>query len=359
MAKRILIADDSVTIQKAFAMTLAGEDLSLVSARSAEEGLSLAQRGGARPDLVIADSVMTGGTGYDLCLAIKSDPSLRGVPVYLLTSLHNPFDDARARQVGADGQFLKPFESSSLVAGITDALAKGNGMTVAGPPLQAAPVRAFSTPVAPPPSVSVLDDYGEISVSGPSPLANHLEGVAPAPVRSAPMPASAPAPATAMRPSLIPGLRPGVAPARPGAAPVRSPGMPGPAPGPAPVSPFPPAVRGPAPQPPAAPMRTMMLPAGGLQPPPRTAVPGGTLPPAARPVAVPASGPPVTGLGAQVAASVASRVAERMAAVSARGPEYEAVAKLSKEIIEKIAWEIVPELAEAIIREELQKRGRI
>jgi CheY-like chemotaxis protein len=350
MAKRILIADDSVTIQRAFAMTLAGEDLSLVSARSAEEGLSLAQRG--RPDLVIADSVMTGGTGYDLCQAIKSDPSLRGVPVYILTSLHNPFDDARARQVGADGQFVKPFESLSLVAGITEALAKG---TTAGP---VAPARAVA-PAAPPPSVSVLDDYGEISVSGPSPAANNVESVAP--VRPAPVPAAAPAPASTMRPSLIPGLRPGVAPARPGAAPVRSPGMPGPAPGPAPVSPFPPAVRGPAPQPPAAPMRTMMgLPAAGLQPPPRTAVPGGTLPPAARPVAAPGLvAPPVTGLGAQVAASVASRVAERMAAVSARGPEYEAVAKLSKEIIEKIAWEIVPELAEAIIREELQKRGRI
>src|SRR5215217_487808 len=102
MAKRILIADDSVTIQKAFAMTLAGEDLSLVTARSAEEALALAQKG--RPDLVIADSVMPTGSGYDLCLGIKSDPAMRGVPVYILTSLHNPFDDARARQVGADGQ---------------------------------------------------------------------------------------------------------------------------------------------------------------------------------------------------------------------------------------------------------------
>jgi len=71
--------------------------------------------------------------------------------------------------------------------------------------------------------------------------------------------------------------------------------------------------------------------------------------------AVPAPG----SVGSQVAASVASRVAERMTAISARGPEYEAIAKLSKEIIEKIAWEIVPELAEAIIREELQKRGRV
>jgi|GEM_PF-1217723 len=339
MAKRILIADDSVTIQKAFAMTLAGEDLSLVTARSAEEALSLAERG--RPDLVIADSVMPTGSGYDLCLSIKSDPALRGVPVYILTSLHNPFDDARARQVGADGQFTKPFESSSLVAGIADALAKG---PLAGP---SPPARAV------PQSPSVMDDYGEISVSGPPPQADGRESVAPLRTASPP--------ATAMRPSLIPGLRPGVATARPGAAPapVRSPGMPSPAHGPSPVAPYPPAVRGPAPQPQASQMRaTTGLPVAGLQPPPRTAVPGGAFAPA-RVTAAPRVGAAATGLGGQVAASVASRVAERMAAVSARGPEYEAVAKLSKEIIERIAWEIVPELAEAIIREELQKRGRI
>lgn len=349
MAKRILIADDSVTIQRAFAMTLAGEDLSLIAARSVEEGLALAQRG--RPDLVIADSVMPTGSGYDLCLAIKSDPSLRGVPVYILTSSHNPFDDARARQVAADGQFVKPFESMSLVAGIADALAKG---TVAGPPLPASPARAVAPPVLAHASSS-MDDYGEISVGG-----DGADSVAAAPAPAPLLRPAAPAPATAMRPSLIPGMRPGAAPARPGAAPVRSPGMPGPGPAPgpaAPMAPIPSAVRAPAPQPPAAPMRTMMgLPAAGLQPPPRMTVPGGTVPPV-RSTLAPA--PSVSGLGAQVAASVASRVAERMAAVSARGPEYEAIAKLSKEIIEKIAWEIVPELAEAIIREELQKRGRI
>jgi len=46
-----------------------------------------------------------------------------------------------------------------------------------------------------------------------------------------------------------------------------------------------------------------------------------------------------------------------MAAISARGPEYEAIAKLSREIIEQIVWEVVPELAEAIIREQVEKRN--
>ena len=80
MAKRILIADDSVTIQKAFAMTFAGaDDVTVSGARSADEGLALAQR--THPDLIIADGVMPGRSGYDLCASVKADPALRAVPV--------------------------------------------------------------------------------------------------------------------------------------------------------------------------------------------------------------------------------------------------------------------------------------
>lgn len=58
-------------------------------------------------------------------------------------------------------------------------------------------------------------------------------------------------------------------------------------------------------------------------------------------------------------AAITAKVDQKIAAFAAKGPEYEAIAKLSREIIEKIVWEVVPELAEVIIREELQKRGRI
>jgi CheY-like chemotaxis protein len=71
MGKRILVADDSVTIQKAFALTLTGEDFALTSARSADEGLTLARQ--TRPDLVIADASMPGRSGYELCAALKAD----------------------------------------------------------------------------------------------------------------------------------------------------------------------------------------------------------------------------------------------------------------------------------------------
>jgi hypothetical protein len=52
---------------------------------------------------------------------------------------------------------------------------------------------------------------------------------------------------------------------------------------------------------------------------------------------------------------VTSAVDQKMAALAARGPEYEAIAKLSREIIEQVVWEVVPELAEAIIRQEVDR----
>ena len=52
---------------------------------------------------------------------------------------------------------------------------------------------------------------------------------------------------------------------------------------------------------------------------------------------------------------MSAAVASKIAAAAARGPEYEAIAKLSREVIEQIAWEVVPELAELIIREHVQR----
>src|SRR5215471_9192658 len=129
MAKRILIADDSVTILKAFAMTFGaeGQEMSFTPARSADEGLTLARQ--TRPDLVIADAAMPGRSGYELCQAIKSDPTLRGTAVYILASAQQPYDEARGRQAGADGHFLKPWDSGGLIEKVREAMARGADAT--------------------------------------------------------------------------------------------------------------------------------------------------------------------------------------------------------------------------------------
>jgi hypothetical protein len=82
-------------------------------------------------------------------------------------------------------------------------------------------------------------------------------------------------------------------------------------------------------------------------------------PPAARraPTPVPLS-PPVIHPAVptpSLATAVSSAVDQKVAALAARGPEYEAIAKLSREIIEQVVWEVVPELAEVIIRREIDR----
>src|SRR4051794_12038026 len=146
MAKRILIADDSVTIQKAFAMTFAGsDDVTVSGARSADEGLALAQR--TPPDLVIADGVMPGRSGYDLCASIKADPVLRAVPVLILASNQQPYDAARGQKAGADGQLAKPWDTTAMMDKVRELLRGGAPVAHAGVGVPAAP-----PPAAPPPA---------------------------------------------------------------------------------------------------------------------------------------------------------------------------------------------------------------
>jgi hypothetical protein len=64
-------------------------------------------------------------------------------------------------------------------------------------------------------------------------------------------------------------------------------------------------------------------------------------------------------LSSPLADAVSSAVDRKVAALSARGPEYEAIVRLSREIIEQVVWEVVPELAEAIIRQEVDRLASV
>jgi CheY-like chemotaxis protein len=357
MGKRILIADDSVTIQKAFVMTLGAEDFALTAARSADEGLTLARQ--TRPDLVIADASMPGRSGYELCAALKADAGLRGIPVYILSSTQQPYDEARGQQVGADGNLVKPWDSIVLIEKVKDASGHPAGAARPAPPAMTASRPASTLPAA------ALDRDYEVDMDAPRDTARTRETAIPA-VRPA---APAAAPAGGMRPSLIPGMRPGaMPPARPGTSPSRTLGA---------TMPMGLAVP-PRPVASAAPMgRTLFgLPAasmpfpGSMRPAPVSAAPAAapiahapayTPTPAHAPIRAYAPEPIAARPAASLALSsaVGSLVDQKVAALAAKGPEYEALAKLSREVIEQIVWEIVPELAEVIIREHLAKRGTV
>lgn len=111
MAKRILLADDSVTIQKVVELTFMDEDYEVVSVGDGRE--ALAKLGEVDPALMIVDVHMPGADGYEVCRRVKAQrPDL---PVLLLVGTFETFDEAQAEACDADGHLKKPFDSQDLL----------------------------------------------------------------------------------------------------------------------------------------------------------------------------------------------------------------------------------------------------
>ena len=108
--RKLLLADDSPTIQKVISLTFGDEEFEVVAVGDGAQALrALAEE--PPPDIVLADVAMPGPDGYELCERIKGDGRLRHVPVILLVGTFEPFNEAEARRVGADTVLTKPFQS--------------------------------------------------------------------------------------------------------------------------------------------------------------------------------------------------------------------------------------------------------
>lgn len=139
MPKTLLLADDSVTIQKVVGISFASEDIRIVTVDNGDAAVAKARE--LRPDVVLADVVMPGLSGYEVCEALKADPALRHVPVLLLTGTFEAFDEERAARAGAAGHVAKPFEAQTLVERVKALLAASPA--AAPEPVAAEPDAAF------------------------------------------------------------------------------------------------------------------------------------------------------------------------------------------------------------------------
>ena len=113
MTKKLLLADDSITIQKVVGIIFATEDYQLIVADNGDDAYEKALQ--EYPDLVIADVAMPGKDGFELCESIKQDSRLPHTSVLLLPGTFEHFEEDRAEAVGADGWITKPFESQALL----------------------------------------------------------------------------------------------------------------------------------------------------------------------------------------------------------------------------------------------------
>ncbi|MDP7298503.1 MAG: response regulator, partial [Myxococcota bacterium] len=122
MGKKLLLADDSVTIQKVVGISFASEDVELLIVDNGNDAVERTRA--IRPDVVLADVVMPGLNGYEVCEALQADPDLRHIPVLLLTGTFESFDEKRAARCGAAGHVAKPFEAQALVDRVRALLAR-------------------------------------------------------------------------------------------------------------------------------------------------------------------------------------------------------------------------------------------
>ena len=150
MSKKLLLADDSITIQKVIQITFAHEDYELTITDNGDAALAKAQE--LKPDLIMSDVYMPGKNGYELTTAIKQDPALQHVPVLLLAGSFEPFDEDKARSCKADAWIEKPFESQNLIDKVAELLCAAPE-SAAAPVVEPALVAESELVVAPAPAV--------------------------------------------------------------------------------------------------------------------------------------------------------------------------------------------------------------
>ena len=298
MPTKILVADDSVTMRRILEMTFAGGDAEVVTVDSGEAAVARAAQ--MRPDLVLADLSLRGADGYEVARALKQDPGLSHIAVIVLSSQKNPYNDAKGSAAGVDDNIVKPFDTQQVLDRVAQVLARPRATIAASQPRVAAPSAAVAAAVA-----------ATVAVTPPA---------AAAPQR----------PATSRTATLAFGM----------------PNAPG----------------GP------------MVPAAAATPPATTPPAAGTRQQAARatsststasaqsaPTAQSAaSAPAATAIpqpvvAAAVATSSGGDLAGKLRGLGLTTTQVDGVLALSREVIERVVWEVVPDLAETIIREEIKR----
>jgi CheY-like chemotaxis protein len=291
--KTLLAVDDSATMRKVLEITFGGEDFRVVTADGASSALS---RLGEDPVAAVIDTSLGGDDGYLLAKEMRSrQPRLALV---IMASRYSPYDANRGRDAGVDDYIDKPFDTQALIEKVKKALVSRETREVAKPaPAPAPAASSFAQSHAPRP---------------------------PASPPAAPASAGATAAKSAWSTQRTHTL------SFEGGLPIV----------PAPAA-RPPAPAAPAPPPAAA------------QPTPATAVPRAPAPvsPPAAPVHSPAAASPA----AAVAAVANGQLAGKLGDLGLTPQQADAVLALSREVVERVVWEVVPQLAEALIKEEIAR----
>jgi len=309
----MLVVDDSATMRKVFELTFGGEDYTLVTHDGSDSLLARARE--VQPNLAVIDVALGASSGYDACRAIKG--AISGVHVLMLGSEQNPVDEGKAKEAGADGTLVKPFETQGMIDKVRAILGGAPAAAAPGAPKATTTSVLHAPPGAAVPGRPASAGFPAGASASQAPRTGSTQTFA-APPGSASAPpgayGAAPTPKHAPEPEIEmdsddevatppPSLRPAVA---------------------------------------AVPQGAAARPPGG------TTLQHAAPPPGAPPVArAPAPAAP--------SASVPKEVQQRIAAMGLTPAQADAVTALTRDVVERVVWEVVAPLAETMLREEIRR----
>jgi DNA-binding response OmpR family regulator len=295
--KTLLAVDDSATMRKVLEITFAGEDFRVVTADGSQSALTSLRE---EPAAAVIDTVLDGEDGYALAKEVRARMS--HVAIVLLTSRFSPYDAARGRESGADDYLDKPFDTQALLDKTRKAMAaRESAKAVAAPPrpapMPAAPPTAQQIPAAPY-RAGVVPRVNQPAIARPAypTQRTHTLNFGGADINAPPVP-------------VVEGGSVEVASAEASQRPGASEPLGG-------------------------------SPAQPSAPPPQA---GGT------------SHPSNVRLSAVMQPTSSALDGETLASIGLTPQQTQAVLTLSREVVEKVVWEVVPQLAEALIREEIAR----
>jgi len=370
MPKRILLADDSITIQKVVELTFSDGDYEVTAVNNGAKAIQkLAE---LRPDVILSDIIMPEKNGYEVCEYVKSHPDYRNIPVVLLTGTFEPFDPDRADKAGCDAVVTKPFESQSLIHKVEELIEQSRANAPTAPQAAMPESQPLSTGVFTP-----KDEAPELQQHDADIFSAAPQPPPPPPPAMAPSPWDEPAPAageTRAFPSMSfdelqrMAAEPAAPPPPPAPEPEPSPWDEGAAKAgetrafpsmsfedlqritsePGPALPFetapPPAPPAPEPSPWEEPQESFAEPKLAPKPEPEPAAQEAPVEPeiSTPPLAAVPEPPPAAPSGELSDAQI-DRIARRV------------VELISDQVVRNIAWEVIPDLAEMVVKERIKQ----
>jgi two-component system chemotaxis response regulator CheY len=117
LARKILLADDSVTAQNMGRKILADAGYEVITVNNGSAALKKIAE--LKPEIIILDVYMPGYSGLEVCQRLKEAQETSRIPVLLTVGKLEPFKPEEAKRVRAEGYIVKPFEASELLSALS------------------------------------------------------------------------------------------------------------------------------------------------------------------------------------------------------------------------------------------------